>query len=341
MSLAILGCLVFLGLSELWPKYLLAQAENALAADNLNQAEAVLRRLVAHFPENARARFPLAQVLRRQGRPDQAEESLRIALELGYDRNDGERELALDEAAIKFRPPLEYTLRKLSEENPDDLDVVVSLARGYFSIREWRQAESYFSRLIEQQPENVDWYWERGQARRNAASESETGEGQEFAAADFREVLRRNPDHLEARLRLAQYLLGNAHMKEAREEFLKCNHLDPERPEPLIGLANCALEEQDWNRANNLLTQALERQWNSLIALALKGDLHLLRQQNSEAIQCFQKILVLEPTNKAAHLKLAQAFRSSGKLSEARNQESAYERLRLQEEKETKERRPP
>lgn len=333
-TLALLGGLVILAFDVWWPPYLLRQAEDAVAQKDFDHAESILRRLISHSPNNARARFLLAQVLRLLHHPDQAEESLRKALQMGYPTQEGERELALDEAAIQFRPPLTMTLRKLSEENPNDLDLLEALARGYASIRDWRQAESYFSRLIERQPENVEWFWKRGQARQYVAVE--TGEGHNLAADDFREVVRRVPDHWEARLRLAQCLLSNAQMTEAKDELWWCHQSDPKRVEPLIGLANCAWEEQDWDRANELLTQALALQWNSVIALAMKGDLHLLHQQYPEAIPYFQKVLVLDPANKAAHLKLAQAYRTSGRLAEAKNQEDAFQQLKGDKEKDAR-----
>jgi Tfp pilus assembly protein PilF len=333
----ILVTLVILGYCVLWPKYLLGQAEDAITADNLNQAETILREAISRWPKNARARFLLAQVLRRQGHPYQAEESLRKALRLGYPEKEGDRELALDEAAIRFRPALAHTLQKSLEENPNDVDsleALEALARGYASIHEWQQAEAYFTRLIECHQGRSAWYWGRGKARQDAAFES--GQGHALAAADFREVVRLDPDNLEAHLRLAQCWLSNAQMTEAKEELLRCRRLDPKRPEPLIGLATCAMEEQDWDQADNFLTKALEIQWNSLLALAMKGDLHLVRQQYSEAIPYFQKVLALDPTNKAAHLKLAQAYRSSGQLTDANNQEAAYQRLRLKEEKDSR-----
>jgi Flp pilus assembly protein TadD len=351
ISLGILAGLSFVGFRLLWPQYLLRKAESAISANDLNGAETNLRQLISQSPKNARAHFLLAQVLRRLHHPDQAEESLRKALQLGYSEKEGERELMLDETAIRFSPHFGLILRVLLEdpknaelqnvsnrdwtfasilrrflaENPNDVDLLTLLARGYATNRDWTDAEVHLTRLIECQPNEATWYWERGQARQDAAFE--TGEGHDRAAADFRQTIRLNPNHMDARLRLAQCLLSNAQMNEAKEELLRCRQLDPQRAEPLIGLANCALEEQDWEKANELLTQALELKWNSPIALAMKGDLYLLRQQPSEAIPYFQKVLVLDPTNKAAHLKLAQAYRSSGRLDEAKNQEAAFQRL--------------
>src|SRR5262249_42523467 len=175
LAAAVIALLIALGWWLVWPRVLLRQAEDAMAANDPAQAEIVLRRLIQHSPKNARARFLLAQVLRRLHRPDDAEEALRQALQLGYPESEGKRELALAEAAKQFRPPIAFILEKISQENPDDLEVLEALARGYTAIQDWAQADFYFSALIERQPERAEIYQERGQARLAAARQ--TGEG--------------------------------------------------------------------------------------------------------------------------------------------------------------------
>jgi Flp pilus assembly protein TadD len=78
-----LACAGCVGWLYLWPQYLLTQAERAIAANDLVRAEEVLRRLNRHDPENGRARFLLAQVLRRRQRLDKAYEVLKQARQLG------------------------------------------------------------------------------------------------------------------------------------------------------------------------------------------------------------------------------------------------------------------
>jgi Flp pilus assembly protein TadD len=67
-----------------------------------------------------------------------------------------------------------------------------------------------------------------------------------------------------------------------------------------------------------------------LIALAKLGDLCLRRKQYADAIRFYQKLLSLDPTDKAAHLNLAQAFRHMGRLEEAQNEEARFQQLRQQ-----------
>src|SRR5206468_4232372 len=98
----IAACLGYVGWFYVWPQYLVTKAEQAIAANDLVRAEQVLQRLNRRDPENGRARFLLAQVFRRDQRPVKAEEALKQARQLGYPKNECQRELALNEAVIEF-----------------------------------------------------------------------------------------------------------------------------------------------------------------------------------------------------------------------------------------------
>jgi len=320
-------CAVWVGWVYVWPQYLLKQAEQAIAAGDLVRAEEVLQRLNRRDPQNARARFLLAQVLRRRQRPDKAEEVLKQARRLGYPEIECHRELLLNEAVIKFSPLISDSLIELQNDKPDDEEVLQTLGEGYARLHKWTEADRYLTCLIDQHPENLEAWVDRGQVRRAAR---ERDQNHDEAAADFREAIRRAPDHFWARLGLAECLLGDARMADAKRELLICRQLNPAHTEPLIGLAICAAEEQDLQQAQALLAQALDRDPNSLIALSKQGDLCLRRKQYADAIRFYKKLLSLDPTDKAAHLNLAQAFRHMGRLEDAKNEEARFQQLRQQ-----------
>ncbi len=121
------ACVGYVGWFYVWPQYLLKQAEQAIAAGDLVRAEEVLQRLNRRDPQNARARFLLAQVLRRRQRPDKAEEVLKQARRLGYPEIECHRELLLNEAVIKFTPPIADSLIELQNDKPDDEEVLQTL----------------------------------------------------------------------------------------------------------------------------------------------------------------------------------------------------------------------
>jgi predicted Zn-dependent protease len=349
---AILGGLAVAGVGAWWyaPTSSLRQAQNAVAAKDLAKAEALLRQLTQSEPSNRQAQFLYAQVLRRLERVKEAEASRRGATKASADGSrrierlkqaeaaltqavgqnpqdlDGRRELALLRAAQQFTPVVETHLLGVLERKPDDVEVLQALAEGYARSGRFVEAERLFTRWIEREPDHVDAWLSRGKTRLDAVKSFTARAGD--AAADFREVLRRAPDHFEAHLYLAHSLLTDAHMAEAKEELLICRRLQPERIEPLIGLAACAVEDRAWDEAQALLDQVLALEPESVYALIMQGDLHLRQQRYDRAISVFKKVLVLEPSNTGARVKLAQVLRYTGKVEEAKQHERIYQDLR-------------
>ncbi|HZU35368.1 MAG TPA: tetratricopeptide repeat protein [Gemmataceae bacterium] len=202
--------------------------------------------------------------------------------------------------------------------------VLRRLAEGQVKARRWTDADDCYTRWLNLEPERLDARLARAQARLAAARDDRGSI--DAAVADFREVLRRTPNDFDAHLALAQALLSDARMSEARTELLACQRLRPQRVEPLLGLATCAMEERRWDEARALLRQALHLEPQSSRALTMLGDVCLRQERYAEAVPYFQQVLRVDPQNRNAHLKLAQALRFSGRPDEARREEELYQR---------------
>jgi tetratricopeptide (TPR) repeat protein len=297
----------------------LAQVEAALADNNLAHAEELLRQVLKDDVENLQAQVLRAQVLRRLGRVEESQHALGQALDRGMAEEAARREYVLLEAARNF-PRAESWLRQLARDQPADIEVAKALAEGYLNTHRWPEAERACTRWLELQPESVDIRFARGQARQE-------NRHFELAADDFRAVLRQMPDHFSARLLLAHCLLSDARISEAEPELRVCRRLAPQRPEPLIGLAACAIEREDWDEAQALLSDALTFDPKSSAGLHEQGNLYLLRQRFDRAIPIFERVLKLNPRDAQAHLKLAQAMRKEGDTEGARQHARRYEEL--------------
>jgi tetratricopeptide (TPR) repeat protein len=307
------------------PEYLVARAQHAAAAGDLEGSLAFLQQAIRQDPGRLDANLLRVQVLRRLHRPADAQANLLLAMKLGLPESVGRREFALAEAEKGFSPNAEANLERVLKENPDDAEVLLGLAEGYAQSERWASADRYYTRLLELQPERIDLLLRRGQVR--LASVTMTKERLPGASDDFREVLRRSPDHYEARLGLAHCLVSDARMADAEQELLRCQELAPGRVEPLVGLAACAIENRAWDRAETLLQQALRLDAKSTYVLGMLGDLRLRQQQFERAAPYFQQVLDREPRNKAARLKLAQIYRFTGKTDRAKEQERIYNEL--------------
>jgi tetratricopeptide (TPR) repeat protein len=302
-----------------------ARAERALADDDLPAAEALLTKLVRGRPADVHTQFLHARLLRRQGKTWEAVTALRKAIKLGLPESEVHREMVLLQAGQDLAP-VEQRLRQALDQDPTDADVLEALTKGYARARRWADAEEMCTRWLAVRPGRVDVLFERGWIRQEAKKFDK-------ATEDLREVVHRRPEDYDARLLYAHCLLTDARIKETEAELEFCRLLRPERAEPLIGLATCAVERRDFERAQDLLNQALTRDPRSALALHQQGDLYLLRQRYDLAIPVYEQILSANARDKQAHLKLAQALRRRGDLGQAKVHARQFEELDRDEKK--------
>ncbi|MFL5242287.1 MAG: tetratricopeptide repeat protein [Gemmataceae bacterium] len=301
----------------------LIQAERALEAENLSAAEEVLHRLLADDPEDLRTVFLYAQLLRKKGRIAEAWTMLHQALQLGLSESEGLREYALLESKQDF-PLAVKALSRVLEDNPEDTEVLKSLAEGYAGVQRWLEAERIYSRWLEIEPSRADLHLERAKILLKAGRANQSAE-------EIQEVLRRSPHDFQARLLLAQCLMNDFKMDEAEAELRECRRLRPSSSEPLVGLASCAAEFGDWERAQMLAREALALDPKSPLALHMQGNLYLCAHKLDLAITVYEKITRLFPRDKQAHLNLARAFSLKGDSTSAKKHEDLFQRLDLQD----------
>jgi predicted Zn-dependent protease len=308
-----------------WPHYRLGQAERAAAAGDWARAEELLRPLVRQQPSPG---VLLLQVraLRHLGRAEEGETALAKAARAGLAEQEVRRELALLRARRGFTPAVERHLEACRQEKPDDVEVLQALAEGYAAAHRWAEADRRYTSWVELEPDRRDARMCRGRLRLEAASAYMVGRVAD-AAADFVGVLRLDPSDYHARLYLAHCLVADARMREAKGHLLICRQQHSDRVEPLVGLAACALEEQDWGEADRLLRAAGALEPQSAYVLVMRGDLCLRQDRFAEAVTFFREAVAQEPGNKGAHLKLAQALRQTNRPEEAQAHMGIYQRL--------------
>jgi predicted Zn-dependent protease len=313
-----------------WPIHMLHEAESDFAAGEYELAENKLKVLVRKEPDNYQAHYLRARALRQLKRPAEAEAVLREAVDHGLEQALGRREFALAEVLKGFTPNAERNLLSVFKENPDDPEVLQALALGYGETQRLEEADQMFARWLAVEPGRVDALLARGQAHLVAGGTLYSGRDVAKAEADFEEILRQQPDHFEAHLRLAHCFLSDARLAEAKEQLLMCRRLAEDRIEPLVGLATCAMEERNYPEAEKLIRQAAAIDPKSTYVLMMHGDLELRRERFDRAVPVFQRLLDLDPESRGGHLKLAQALRRLGKTAEADEHEKLFQELELE-----------
>ncbi|MBN9122241.1 MAG: tetratricopeptide repeat protein [Planctomycetes bacterium] len=308
-----------------WFWFTRAEPPPAPAEPDAVWEEREAREAVRARPIDGQARLRLARALRHLKRYSEAEEELAQAGRLGVPDRDGQREAALLFATRDWPPQLEGLFQRVVRDNPDDREVLLAVADAYAARGRWQSAEPLYTRLIALDPEQSEWRFKRGVARMNAA---------DFAPAvdDFRAVLTRAPTAYQARLFLGHSLLGDARMAEAERELSICRDQRPDAVEPLVGLATCAVEQNDLAAAEALLTTAAGRAGDSPLVLQELATLYLRQKRMDQALAALQKLVAANPEHRQGHLQLAQVLLALGRADDARRHEEIYKELDRKEE---------
>jgi len=146
------------------------------------------------------------------------------------------------------------------------------------------------------------------------------------AAADYRTLLAIDPNHAEARFRLAEYQTRD----EPREAFVQFQRLDretPGRPEVQLGLARCHRQLGEHATALSIITQLLAARPNDLDVLTEAGTLALDRGKPAEAEPLLRKAITLSPYRLIANVQLLQCLQELGKADDAEVQRSKVKKI--------------
>ena len=141
--------------------------------------------------------------------------------------------------------------RKAVEQHPRNTEVRGTLGLVYEANELWSEAAATFEQCRELGSDDPSWAYHQALCLRQA--------GDQEAARNILEAL--SPEHPQfaaLQFRLAQWRLESGDIDGARALFSRANVLEPRRPEPLTGLANCYLRNREYETALRFLDDALE-----------------------------------------------------------------------------------
>jgi tetratricopeptide (TPR) repeat protein len=170
--------------------------------------------------------------------------------------------------------------------NPRDTAAVGRLAMLLHAFEQYRAASDWYRLVQRLDPSLVDWTYLGG------VVDAELG-AHAAAIEAFQTVLQRQPDHLPARLRLAEALMRLGDPSGSREQYAR---LAREYPE--LALAHYGL-----------------------------GRLSTIKGDAAAALLHFGKAVALAPEYGPAHYALALAYRDTGRVERAEPHLEAYRRL--------------
>src|SRR5881397_269565 len=125
------------------------------------------------------------------------------------------------------------------------------------------------------------------------------------------------PDFYNAHLGLAQEYRKNGGLDAAEHELTRAFELNPREGTPLIQLGEMYLDKNNFERAAEVLSQAIRVEPGSAIAHYALGRARYKLSEYAEAEQAFTRAVLLDKDFEAAELMLLHAYVRQGKLSAA------------------------
>src|SRR5262249_21744819 len=133
------------------------------------------------------------------------------------------------------------------------------------------------------------------------------------AAEDYERALARDPDHDDARLRLANCRLENGEPAEAARHLEPLRARRPDDPEVLVRLASAWTAVGRRGDSIALIDEVLARHPRLPSALSARGQLTYFAERPAEAERWLRKAIAANPFDRQAHYVLQQCLEQQGK----------------------------
>jgi predicted Zn-dependent protease len=217
----------------------------------------------------------------------------------------------------------EPLLRRVLERNPDDLEAIRTLARGYHGADQLAEAEPYLTRWCDLRPNEAEPYRLRLDVRHKRAAQTETrAEKQrllEEALADGQRALQLEPDNDPVAQEVIWLLLSVGRFEEAERECRRGLDRQPNQPWLCFLLARAYHGQGANAEAQKFLDPLVRDQPRFADGLLLRAILYREAGQPAEAIPLLRQVLALGRAHQPEalyHLSLALA--STGQADEAK-----------------------
>jgi len=260
--------------------------------------------------DNYTAHISLGQILRQQGRLDEAVAHFTEAVRIKPGSPEAHRNLRL---ALSDQGKLDEALASLSEEvrlNPGSADSQAELGFALSRVGKTEEAIPHYLEALRLNPDSAEVH--------NALGYALAGGGKTVESIQhFREAMRLKPDFAEAHFNLGLSLRSQGQAVEAATQFSEAVRLRPDYPEAQNALG-LALDAQGkvgdaithYREALRLRPEYAEAHSNLGLALANQGN-------QEEALSQFSETVRLRPNSAVPRLNYGKALADAGRYGEA------------------------
>lgn len=219
-----------------------------------------------------------------------------------------------DEASIEFRNAIQIDDRLASAH--------WGLARAYEGLQRWPDMIDELRRTIELDANNLDARVKLGNYY--LAPSKRTPEMIAEAERLAKDVLQKDPNHIEGHILMATVLFAQGNQDGARAELEHAIELDPKRVESILSLARYYMNVRDAAKAEETFRRALAVNETSAVVHTEYGKFLVQVGRGEQAEAEFRRAVEVEPNNRDARFVLASFYLVNKQLDKA---EEAYKAL--------------
>lgn len=312
LAAALIAFIAFFG--DVRAAYQAGRVQQAMDDHDWQQALALLDRFPEKSKESAHWHFLQGRIARRSGNHLLATAAFDRAASLGWREWDIARQRLLAKAQLQIGEA-EDELKQIVTSGVADEEaeeIYEAMSQGYLSSMRLADAARSLKFWSEWQPQNpVPHLW-MGDLHKRL-------ENPDAAILEFEAAVKCDPEHVEARLKLAQLRLEQLQIEPAAELFKQCQ-VGEFQALATLGLAECLRRQGAHLEAKSLLHEALifdlppEQQAEALSAL---GQVALEEQEYAQAAKILGDAVAIDPNIPASRLALATALTHMGQTARA------------------------
>ena len=296
------------GLAMLWRGQRFSRdLQQARESVGTKQGGLLLEQMARSHPEHAEIQFLLGRQMRLQGDNDQALAYCQRAADLGFPSAQVAREMLLAHAQKNFRQ-FEPDLQHLLETNPEDQEVVLTLALGWSQLGNFSKAEALVNSILQRYPEQGAALWVRGKIHLQKHQPHDARPDLEKAVSTGRDQYY----YPRARYQLAKCDLELGKFEDALRLFQECRLDEPDNPRVLFGLGRSYWYLNRWDEAAEVFREVLRLQPDHLDALSQLAYIHEEHDRLPEALELLQRAAKLDPSWYDLHFRMAKIAKALG-----------------------------
>jgi tetratricopeptide (TPR) repeat protein len=296
-------------------------ARRALAGGRFQEARDAAARLIGLRLRRAEAYYFQAKAAIALGRRGEYVDSLKQAEALGYPQDRLAVLRALIDAQygrlVEAQPILAWAFSRAEPGTPD-LMIDEALARVYLGRYDFAHASAVLLRWAKDDPNDPrPPLW---RARLNRRRDADP----DVVIADFREVLKRAPGHVDALRGIADQLDLAHRNREAVEAYDALLAVHPNDAAGHAGAGRNAAMLGDETAAISHLERALALDPNNASAHLERAKIDLRRNEPGAALAHLDRVVVLTPFNPDVHYQRSLALKRLGKSDESSQEHAIF-----------------